>query len=730
MARNSTHPDGGEPHGDVVPARRRLPWKKIVLLGGAGGLLSLVALLGIGYAMTDIPAANADSTAGATRILYDDGSEMGRVGGQNRIPVRLADVPQDVQEAILAAEDRGFYTEPGISPRGIARALFTNVRGGGDIQQGGSTITQQYAKNAFLTTERTYTRKVKEVFIALKMTRQRSKESILEDYLNTIYFGRGASGIEVASQTYFGKPVKDLTAAEGAVLAATIRSPGNYDPEKNPERARERWNYVVNGMIEKGWLAPSEPLTYPVVQPIGAANKNNDMSGPKGHVITKVLAELEAKGIEEGQLAKGGLVVTTTLRRPAQDAAVAAVQERVGKGEDDKGLQGALVSIEPGTGKVIAYYGGATGTGFDHASQGRGNQPGSSFKPYVLATALEEGIGLGTRLDGNSGKKFPGVPDGVDNFGDRDHGRVDLVEATQKSVNTAYFELGLEVGPNKVAELAHRAGIPESTRLANEQGNTEAGIALGIYDINVIDQANGYATFAAKGTVAQPYMVQRVTLGDDEVYVAEPTTERAFSEDVAADATFAMQAVVQRGTGTKAKLKGGRPAAGKTGTSQDNKDAWFAGFTPQLATAVWIGNGDNTPIKIQGVSEVTGGGVSSVVWKQYMDAALDGQEELPFPPKANIGKNAKIGDAEDTEATSSPKPRRSRTPTATTSRSATAEPSRSASPEPEESTAPEPTQQPSPKPSPSASRSPRPPTAVPTAPSPSPSAPTGEDQRG
>ncbi len=226
MDRHSNQPESE----GAARARRRLPWKKIVLLGGAGGLLSLVALLSLGYAMTDIPKANAESTAGATRILFDDGSEMGRVGGQNRIPVRLADVPQDVQEAILAAEDRGFYTEPGISPKGIVRALVTNVRGGGDIQQGGSTITQQYAKNAFLSTERTYTRKVKEVFIALKMTRQRSKESILEDYVNTIFFGRGASGIEVASQTYFAKPVGELTAAEGAVLAATIRSPGNYDP--------------------------------------------------------------------------------------------------------------------------------------------------------------------------------------------------------------------------------------------------------------------------------------------------------------------------------------------------------------------------------------------------------------------------------------------------------------------------------------------------------------------
>jgi membrane peptidoglycan carboxypeptidase len=675
------------------------------------GFLGVLALLGVGYAATEIPDPNANATAGATIIQYSDGSEMSRVGGQNRIPVQLEKVPEDVQEAILAAEDRNFYSEPGISPRGIVRALLTNVRGGGDIQQGGSTITQQYAKNAYLTTERTYTRKVREVFIALKMTRERTKESILEDYLNTIYFGRGASGIEVASQTYFGKPVQELTPGEGAVLAATIRSPANYDPEKHPERARERWEYVVDGMVERGWVQPEAVQAYPQVLPIGAGNPNNDLSGPKGHIVSKVMAELDSTGIDEGALARGGLQVRTTIRREAQDAAVEAMQARVGDGSDEQGLQGALVSVQPGTGAIVAYYGGGTGTGFDYASQGGGNQPGSSFKPYVLAAALEQGISLRSRFDGNSPKKFPGDVE-INNFDDRDHGRVDLIEATQKSINTAYFELGLEVGPDKVRELAHRAGVSESAPLRGAEGETNGGISLGAYEVSVVDQAVGFATFAAEGMTAEPYMIDRVLRGEDELFVSAPKVQRAFEEDIAADATVAMQAVVQRGTGTKAKLAGGRPAAGKTGTSSENRDAWFVGYTPQLSTAVWLGYGDNRTIKIDGV-EVTGGGFSSAIWKAYTDAASEGMPKEDFPKAANVGK-AKNPEPETT--TTRPRRTRSATPKATRAPTQTAEPEPTAEPEQEPTQAPPTSSSPRP-PQPTSP----PPTSRPPAPPPAPS---------
>ena len=256
-------------HGRMA-GRRKRRWKLLALLAVLVPGLAALVLVGVGYATTEVPEPNSSALATATRILYEDRSELGRVGEQNRIPVRLDQVPEDVQRAVLAAEDRDHYTNPGISPRGIARALFANVRGGG-IEQGGSSITQQYAKNAFLTQDRTFRRKVQEVFIALKMSRTVSKDQILEDYLNTIYFGRQASGIEVAAQTYFNRPAKELTVAQGAVLAASIKSPATLDPEKHPEEAKRRWAYVLDGMVEQGWLTPEERAgqKYPGVRKIG-----------------------------------------------------------------------------------------------------------------------------------------------------------------------------------------------------------------------------------------------------------------------------------------------------------------------------------------------------------------------------------------------------------------------------------------------------------------------------
>jgi membrane peptidoglycan carboxypeptidase len=720
MARQSRGEHGRDTRGtDVLPdrPRRRLPVKRLLLLGVPVALLLVVLLAVVAYARTEVPEPDQLAVAGATRILYADGSELGRVGGQNRLPVEIDAVPVHVREAVLAAEDRGFYTEPGISPKGILRALFTNVRGGGQIQQGGSTISQQYAKNAFLADEdgsfdRTYTRKVKEIFIALKMNREQSKDEILESYLNTIYFGRGAYGVQVAASTYFGKPVDQLSPAEGAVLAAVIRSPATYDPERNPERAQDRWTYVVDGMVETGAMTADEAaaLTFPAVRPAAEADKANDLSGPKGHVIRKVMDELEA-GLEQRDQTAAlttGLEVTTTLRREAQDAAVAAVEATVGTPAegDELAPKGALVSVDARTGAVVAYYGGSTGTGFDYASQGEGRQPGSSFKPFVLAAALDEGISLRSTFDGNNRKRFPGVPDPVRNFGDRSFGRVNLLDATRNSVNTAYFELGLEVGPKKVADMARAAGI--STGLGGEA--PEGGISLGIYDVRVIDQAAAYAAFANGGQRVTPYFIATVRQGDDELYTNAPQLAEAFGDDVAADVTAALQGVVQRGTGTRARLDDGRPAAGKTGTTSDNYDIWFAGYTPQLSTAVWFGTGRNQTLEIPGVRQATGGTVAAPVWKAYMDAASEGMPVERFPPAANIGR-ARNGTSttDSSERTSAPRTRR---PTPATTAPETEEPTV------EETEAPEPTKQPKPKPKPTVapSRSP----VVPDPPDPEP----------
>jgi membrane peptidoglycan carboxypeptidase len=629
-------------HGAVEPLTwlRSLSWKKRIGVAAGTFLLLLVGFVGIGYALTDVPTPNKIATDQATRVLYADGTEMGRIG-KNREIVALDKISKDAQHAILAAEDRGFYKEPGISPKGIARALFTNVKGGGGVQQGGSTITQQYAKNAFLTHERTYTRKVKEVFIALKMSQTVSKDKILEDYLNTIYFGRGAYGIQAAAKAYFNVDAAKLTPAQSAVLASSIRSPAGYDPARHPERAKERWAYVLDGMVKQKWLSPEyrQRAVYPAVRTAGTRTA---FPGELDYVRTQVTDDLERHGFPEDRITAGGLEVRTTIVRAAQNAAREAVEGKIPSSKAANAPVGALVSVEPGTGKVVAYYGGRDAGGFDYASDGRGVQPGSSMKPYVLAAALEKGMSLDSRLDGSSPQRICGTRISNDE-GDPPFGRIDLATGLQYSANTVYYRLACEIGAQRVADVAHAAGIPASQPLADDQSHKPtAQIALGSggYEIHVIDQAAGYATFAARGQRATPYFVQLVKDNDgNELYKAKASTGKAFSEGIAADTTYAMQKVVQGGTGTRAQLDG-RPTAGKTGTTGNNANAWFAGFTPQLSTAVWVGRKGGGPLTgVLGTSRgVYGGTVPAEIFKAYMDKALDGKPVEQFPPRANVGQ--------------------------------------------------------------------------------------------
>jgi membrane peptidoglycan carboxypeptidase len=698
------------PAGDDVAVNRWRQWSlrtKLLSLAGAGVLL--VALLGvIGYLVTDIPKPSDRATNQASSIRYSNGTEIGRVGIDNRKLVRLSKVSDPAQKAILAAEDRGFYSEPGISPKGIVRALIANLKGGG-VSQGGSTITQQYAKNAYLTQQRTFTRKIKEFFISLKLAHKLSKDQILENYLNTIYFGRGASGIEVAANTYFNTHADKLTVAQAAVLASSIRSPAGYDPARHLTRAKARWNYVLDGMVKKGWLSATERagLTYPKVLGIGeGGGRANDRSGPNGFVLDQVEEELAHHGFSEDRLAAGGYVVQTTIRQNAQEAAVTAMKALpVPKAGDAAAVQGALVAVRPGSGEVYAYYGGHNGNrGFDYASSGKGVQPGSSFKPFTLATALDQGVGLGTQVDGSSPQTIGGVPVHNDE-GDPAFGNIDLVTATQYSVNTAYYNLAKKVGPAAIADLAHRAGIPDGDVLADDGGQPTLGITLGIYRVHVIDQAAAYATFADHGQAATPFFVKTVRDHDgNTVYAAKAVNRRAFSAGVAADATYAMQQVVNGGTGTRAQLAG-RPAAGKTGTTSENKNAWFCGFTPQLSAAVWVGRGDGSPLKgVLGSSGgVYGGTVPAQIWKTFMDATLQGEPVLSFPPRANIGTNVA---ASPLPVSASPSPTASASPTPLASLVPTGPPSQAPSTVPGPSGPPLPTGSPPPSPPPSASPAP------------------------
>ncbi|MDX6267002.1 MAG: hypothetical protein QOD70_1742 [Frankiales bacterium] len=643
--------------GAVISWFRRLSWpKRIALTAGSLFGLLVVAMV-IGYLLTDVPSPNKIATDQATQITYVSGTPIGSLG-KNRTIVPLSEVSKDAQHAVLAAEDRGFYSEPGISITGIGRALFANVQAGG-VQQGGSTITQQYAKNAFLTQDRTFSRKIKEVFIAVKMSQTVSKDTILADYLNTIYFGRGAYGIEAAAQTYFHTPAVKLTAAQGAVLASSIRSPAGYDPANHLDKAKSRWTFVIAGMVKEGWLSKADAaaLHYPTVDKI---KQDASFPGTLDYVRQQVIAELTAHGFTESELQSGGLLVKTTIDKKAEDAAIAtehAMVEAKAKASDRNPAVSALVSIEPGTGRVVAYYGGKGG-GFDYASDGR-VQPGSSMKPYVLATALTEGKSLSTQYDGSSPQTVCGQLAHNDQ-GDPPFGNIDLATGLQYSVNTVYLHLACDVGPSKVRDLAHKAGLGPDP--LDGEGSPSAQIALGSggYEIRPLDQADGYATFAAQGVQADPYFVEavyRVHNGKPDskpFYSHALKRQTAFSADVAADATSAMVKVVQAGTGTNAQLSG-RPTAGKTGTTTKNTNAWFCGFTPQLATAVWIGNVHGGTVTLGGRTGIYGGTVPAQIFKQYMDAALQGKPVVPFPPKVGVGTAS--------------------TPTATVSPTATATPS-------------------------------------------------------
>jgi membrane peptidoglycan carboxypeptidase len=617
---------------------QRLALRWLIFLGGLGFFAGSVLLV-FSYFTVQIPDPNAYVTSQATILTYEDGTEFARIGAQNRTSVPLGKIPIDLRHAVLAAENRNFYSEHAISPTGIIRALFNMARGGG--VQGGSTITQQYAKTAFLTPDQTIERKIRELIIAIKLENIMTKDEILENYLNTIYFGRGAYGVETAAQVYFGKSVRDLTLRQSAILASILRSPGYYDPglrEGNEERLAARYRYTIRGMVAVGW-ADQKLLNNLEMPKVLARTKTGILAGPKGYLVVAVEKELHKLGFSDEKLMVGGLKVITTLNKKAQEAAVLAVAKEAPKKVPDD-LHIGLAAIRPGTGAILAMYGGPdyVERQLNNATQGI-TQAGSSFKPFALIAALEAGISLDTVWNGKSPQTFDdnGKPYEVGNYGRKSFKNLTLLEATEKSVNTVYVPLGIAVGPERVIDAARRAGIPDAVEMI-----PTPSVVLGVASPRVLDVANAYATFAAEGVYAKPFLVVEVVNRNGGVlYKAKPQGQEVFSKEVMADLTYALESVVKFGSGFAAQ-KLGRPAAGKTGTSQENSSAWWNGYTPQIAASVAFYRDDSTESLrgIGGMQTLTGGSFPARIWTEFMRGALAGEPKLDFPDPVFIGEDA------------------------------------------------------------------------------------------
>jgi membrane peptidoglycan carboxypeptidase len=593
------------------------------------------------------PSALAAQRKQVTTIMASDGTtEVGRYvpAEGNRIPVSLARVPVHVQNAVLAAEDRSFRSNPGFDISGILRAAWKQLNGG---IGGGSTITQQYIKVATGDDEYSMFRKFREVIVAAKITKQESKDRILEDYLNTIYFGRGAYGIQAASQAYFKKNVQNLTVSEAAVLAGAIRSPSLLDPAKNLVQAQARWNFVLNGMVEQGWLSPTDRTVgrYPqIVPPSQAPGAPTD---DRAHIVDRVMEELDKQGISRAQLAtNGGRVITTIDPRAQQLARDAVLTELRGQPVN---LHSSLVAIDPRHGSVIAYYGGSNGDGFDLAG-GPAWNPGSAFKPFTMLAALERDIGMNTVYSGDS----PLVIDGLSyaNSESRNYPQLTLHDAMTQSVNTAFVRLAQDVGPQAIRDAAVQAGIPEQingkrSMAEPDSGAPALGITLGQYSVHTIDMASAYATFAAGGMRNEPFFVRqyanaRGAVDYQHIDKPQPVFDRTDPEHNTQLASNVTATLTDVARSSQIPLAGGRQVAAKTGTHQrgetgTNSAAWTVGYTPSISTAVWVGDPANSAIKNANGSDIFGRGLPGAIWQRFMNAYLMGTPMEVFPAFTLIG---------------------------------------------------------------------------------------------
>lgn len=618
--------------------KRRWPWIVLAVLFVLVGIPAL--LFGYAYTQYDVPGPKELQPSQISTIVAGDGeTQLAKLVPPegNRRQVTLDEIPDYVEDSVLAAEDREFWTNSGFSFTGLGRAVLGKLTGDSSAG-GGSTITQQYVKNTLVGDEYSYVRKIRELIYSVKMTNEWAKEDILNAYLNTVYFGRNAYGIEAASNAYFDKDAKDLTVEEGAMLAGLIQSPSVLDPWVDEERSQNRWNYVMDGLVEMGDLDAAErsQMAFPETRDPSEYSAYTEAPGAYGHIKNQVTEELARVGITEDQLATGGLKVTTTIDMTVQNASTDAAHEQLAVLQED--ARAAAVTIDPATGAVRGYFGGDDSNGWDYANSPL--QTGSVFKIMALAAALQQGIDLNTYYS-SAPYQLPGSQI-VTNVGGG-CGSCSIAEALKNSYNTSFLRLqdDLENKMQDTADMAHALGVARSLpgidKTLTENGGTPyEGIVLGQYQSRPLDMATAMATLTNQGVWHQPHFVQKVENANGEVLYENPTDggERRVSANVANNVISAMQPIAAWSNGA---LAGGRPSASKTGTTQlgdtgQNKDAWMVGSTPQLATAVWVGTADNTSaIFNQWGGIMYGSDAPTKIWKAILDTSLANAEQQPFP---------------------------------------------------------------------------------------------------
>lgn len=625
------------PRAGLGPVRRWLPSWRVVLGVVLAGLAAVAGLFAWAYATTDLPEVDEMALAESSTIYFADGeTEMGTLAEINRNVVDTTELPDYVGDAVVASEDRRFYSNSGIDPIGIARAFWNNVTGGS--QQGASTLTQQYVDNYYLGQTQSYADKAREAILAIKVEQEMTKDEILDAYLNVIYFGRGAYGIDAAAQAYFGIPASELTVSQSALLAGIIPAPSAWDPAVSPEQAEYRWERTLSYMLEDGLITQAEfdDATYP--ETIEGA-RSDRFAGTNGYLMQMVIAELttgEEAPFTEDELNRLGLTIVSTVDAQWQADAVETIEGQVPE-DAPEGFKATLVSIDPATGGVKALYGGEDylTESLNRATQAR-YQGGSTFKPFALITALSEGISLEQQLPSYTGMDVDGYV--VNNYDNIDRGYVNLVEGLEYSVNSTYVALNAMVGPENTMETAIAAGLPEDTlglnaNLSNVLGNASP---------HAIDMATVFATYADQGIRHDAHIVERVTdSAGVELYAGPTEGERVFEADVMADATYAMTQVVEVGTGRTASALG-RPVAGKTGSANEYRGSSFGGYIPQLATVVAAyqtgADGEEVPIDpFGGYSVLAGGSLPTDLWLYYMTQVTEGMPIEDFPPRANVG---------------------------------------------------------------------------------------------